>query len=148
MIKVYQTIVDPIKGNCMQAAIASLFELSLEEVPNFIELGDEWAFTFKKFYENKGYSYGILNPSSRVSKELIKKALNFDGGVNGYFYASVPSKLFKDGSHAVIIDSSLEVVHDPNPNNLWLGEKNVDILDVVITKDFYIDTDNTIKIFT
>ncbi len=146
MKKVYQTIVDPIKGNCMQAAIASLFELDLEEVPNFIELED-WVLKFKDMYKNRGYCYGILNLSERTTKDIIKKALKFDGGVKGYFYASVPSRRFNGCSHAVIIDSDLNVIHDPSPNNLWLDEKDVDIIDVVITKDFYIDKDDSIKLF-
>jgi hypothetical protein len=57
MIKVYQTIVDKHHGNCMQAAIASLLELSLEEVPNFNILGHEWFNTFYKFLLKYGYEY-------------------------------------------------------------------------------------------
>lgn len=143
MIKVYQTIIDPIKGNCMQAALASLFELTLEEVPNFIEL-ENWIQEYKNFYKQKGLEFGIL---SNTPKELLKKALKYDGGVNGYFNASVPSKTFENVSHAVIIDSDLTVVHDPNPNNLWLGHKDTDVIEVTITKQFYIDKDNTIKTF-
>ena len=38
MTKAYQTIIDKSHGNCMQAAVASLFDKKLEEVPNFIEM--------------------------------------------------------------------------------------------------------------
>lgn len=43
MKNVFQTVVGngvktSERGNCMQAAIASLFDLELYEVPNFIEL--------------------------------------------------------------------------------------------------------------
>ena len=36
MKKNFQTVVNKGNGNCMQAAIASLLDLELEDVPNFI----------------------------------------------------------------------------------------------------------------
>ena len=43
MIKVFQAVIDKDKGDCMRAAVASLFELGLFEVPNFIDYpDDEW----------------------------------------------------------------------------------------------------------
>lgn len=42
MKKVFQTIVDKDHGNCMQAVVASLFELELDDVPNFIEM-ESWG---------------------------------------------------------------------------------------------------------
>lgn len=143
MIKVFQTIVDKDRGNCMQAVIASIFELPLSDVPNFIEL-DDWIRPYKKFFKDRGYDYGII---SNMPKDHIKKALKYDGGVNGYFYASVSSKTFDGVSHAVVIDSNLTVVHDPNPNGLWLGCVDTDIESVTITKNFYIERDGTIKTF-
>lgn len=37
MIPIYQTIMKPPLGNCMQACLASLFEVPLEDVPNFMD---------------------------------------------------------------------------------------------------------------
>lgn len=44
MIPVYQTIFTVPGGNCLQACLASIFELPLEEVPHFaaIETDDWW----------------------------------------------------------------------------------------------------------
>lgn len=39
--KVFQTIVDRGNGNCMQAAVASLLNLELSDVPHFIETAKE-----------------------------------------------------------------------------------------------------------
>lgn len=35
MIKNYQTIIDPGKGNCVAACISSMFNLTIDEVPKF-----------------------------------------------------------------------------------------------------------------
>lgn len=43
MRPVYQTIFKPPLGNCMQACLASLLEVSLENIPNFAaEPSDKW----------------------------------------------------------------------------------------------------------
>ena len=56
MIKVYQTIMNKEKGNCMQAVVASLFNMGLNDVPKFIEMGDKkWIVELDNFFEAKGY---------------------------------------------------------------------------------------------
>lgn len=46
------------KGNCFQAAVASIMDLPLEEVPNFIEYSDdEWFEKFIGFLDSMGYEY-------------------------------------------------------------------------------------------
>jgi hypothetical protein len=136
---VYQTIIDPKRGNCMQAAIASLLGKELDEVPNFIDLGEQWLTSMNNFMKENGYEWkGMLwnknftmltSPTAGCFKEqkwaehLIISPENlgrFDG-VKGFFYASVLSPKFfnlSDGflnQHAVIIDGKFNVVHDPNP---------------------------------
>ena len=134
MTPVYQTIIDKGHGNCMQAAIASLFDEKLENVPNFIEMGDDWFYNLRKFYKEKGYPHGCFSPIKDI--ELTKKVLEYDGGINGYWYASVPSINLGEGStHAVIIDKEMNVVHDPNPNNFGHIYKPEDILSIDVCKD-------------
>ena len=41
MKQIYQECVDAGKGDCMRATVASIFELDMQCVPNFI-LFDEW----------------------------------------------------------------------------------------------------------
>jgi hypothetical protein len=136
MIKVYQTIVNRGHGNCMQAAIASLFELPLEVVPNFNAFGHEWFEAFYNFICKQGYEYDgclynnnqyrIINkrenkPMTKLRNRLhkIKKM----EGVGGYFYASVYSPKYYNlndklpVTHAVIIDKDFNIVHDVNPAN-------------------------------
>ena len=41
MKPVNQTIINFRQGNCIQACVASIFELELSEVPNFMEYGTD-----------------------------------------------------------------------------------------------------------
>lgn len=148
MKKVFQTVVgNGIKerGNCMQAVVASLMGVELEEVPNFISFdagnGEAnarmWEFFMKNGYDPS--AFGTFD----TPMEKYKEACDFDGGINGYFYASVKSQTFDETSHAVVINSNLEIVHDPNPNSKCLGmELNSDNLNYILTfGDWHIDFD-------
>lgn len=136
MIKVYQTIVDRGHGNCMQAAIASLFDLPLEAVPNFKEFGSDWWREMMNFVRSQGYEfdgtlynynqYRIINkreglPTAKGLRSRFHKIKSMEG-VNGYFYASVYSPKYYNpddkppATHAVIIDKNYNIVHDVNPN--------------------------------
>lgn len=123
MIPVFQTVVDKTKGNCMQAAMASLFEVELEKVPNFIEY-EHWFHPFYEFIKEQGAEYdGCLYNGDKVLKEFKPEQIKNYPGINGFFYASVYSPKYYDPNtpegrnttHAVIIDKDLNIVHDPNP---------------------------------
>lgn len=134
MKRVFQSRIDRKHGTCMQAAIASLFEMFLDDVPNFIEMGDEWYYNMRKFYKDRGYCFGCFNPNNLI--ELTRKVLEYDGGVNGYWYAAVPSINLGEGvTHAVIIDKNMNVVHDPNPNNFGHTYSPEDIISIDVVKD-------------
>jgi len=139
MIKIYQTIIDKGHGNCMQAAIASLLELSLESVPNFISLGHDWFKTYYQFLLKHGYEYQgslynnnqyrIINKRKGISSAKLRTKfyrLKQMEGVKGYFYASVYSPKYYNTNdkppvtHAVIIDKKLNIMHDVNPENINL----------------------------
>jgi len=118
MKKVYQTIVDKGHGNCEQAAVASLFGLNLEEVPNFIELGSGYHQGIIDFYFSRGYSFEI--ELCYWNEGDFADLTNYNG-VDGLFVASVASPKYFDpkevvpSCHAVIINKNFEIVHDPNP---------------------------------
>jgi len=137
MIKIYQTIIDKGHGNCMQAVIASLFDLPLEVIPEFIECKDGWfslLYNFVKEHDaeyhgmrhNRNYTT-LWHPTDQCFKSerwhrrsiITKKCLYKEKGINGLFFASVLSpKNFtwsNNTTHAVIIDKDFNVVHDPNP---------------------------------
>lgn len=128
MIKVYQTIVDKGFGNCMQAAIASLLELPLNDVPNFKDYKDGWFDPFYKLLKKHGYEYegGLYN---YLNNRRLQPNFNSEDrfhelsgmtGVNGYFYACVYSPKYYNPddnpptTHAVIIDKNFNIVHHVN----------------------------------
>lgn len=141
MKKVFQTVIDRYHGNCMQAVVASLFELDLEDVPNFIE-EENWFWKMSDFYEERGYHLGCVNGDL----EYLKRCARYDGGVNGYFDGTVNSKIFEGGTHAVVVDMDMNIVHDPNPNGVYLDCKPEDVIAIMCTKDFI--TGKTGKIFS
>ncbi len=141
MKKVFQDVVDPGKGNCLQAAFASLFELELYDVPHFL-LQRDWFATMIDVITKNHYAFGHFEYNvrdlGRSGKDKMQKVIKQLNGVNGYFIAAVYSpKYFNpenycDASmpraitHAVIVDKQLNIVHDPNPNNndYVTGEKS------------------------
>ena len=128
MEKVYQRIVDPGKGDCMQAAIATLFKDKYENVPAFIEFGYDWWNKFIEYVESKGYKKAtyLYNPIifANTHPEYSLERLKEFNGVDGLFYATVCSPKYNPLgelggiTHAVIIDKQFNVVHDPNPANV------------------------------
>ncbi len=127
MLKVYQTIIDPGRGNCLQAVIATLFEDELENVPHFLLAKEGWFKSLYYYVQSKEHeflatlynpnSFGMLPGYECRFKELKEKYK----GINGYFYASVYSPKYYNpldtipNTHAVIIDKDLNIIHDPNP---------------------------------
>jgi len=144
MKKVYQTIVDNKSGNCMQAVIASLFELALEEVPPFIEYGERWYEVFYQFLKGRNYEFAYFNKGKNETMDFMRKLATFDGGINGYFYGVVASQTFPGGEHAVVIDKDLNIVHDPNPNQKALLLRPDDVLGFYITSHLVITEDREI----
>ena len=115
MKPVNQTIISKGAGNCMSAAIASLLELRLEDVPYFRGMEDDkWFSAFIDFLNEQGYEF---EGTGKPNKPLLHECPNVDG----FIIANVPSKTFEGATHSVIIDMDFRVVHDPNPNKLWEG---------------------------
>ena len=147
MKKVFQTIVGGPKSNCMQAVVASLFEKELEDIPKFIEIKDgSWFSAMIEFYREHGYEITCFNPGHKNRDlEFTKEILKVDGGVNGYWDATVKSQTFKDKTHAVVIDKEMNVVHDPNPNEKALSLEPKDIISIMTVGDnWHIEVDGTL----
>lgn len=133
MIPVYQTIVNAdtkgeVPGDCLRAAVASLLELNITQVPHFLMFGDDWFRMMYSFIRFMGYglhyeyySKSVIDNKFPMKDHLVKKGI----------IASVPSKTFKDATHAVIINSEGRVIHDPNPNKLWLSANTIETKTIV-----------------
>ena len=117
MIPVELTISSPVNGNCLQACVASLLELTLADVPNFMEIGDpdhdsEWWFAFHRFVLESGY---VLDGCFFAEDAIARKK-----GIDGYFIGSVKSVNFEGCTHAVIF-KGLELAFDPSPGKKFVG---------------------------
>lgn len=139
MKKIYQRIDDPRHGDCYKCAIASLLDLEYEEVPHFIEFGEDWMIEAQKFFKEHGYDYSgkelynprvafLENPQFNVWEnawpryECTFNALTLDMGINGLFLASVYSPKYTNPNehpiehlHSVLCDFYFNIVFDPQP---------------------------------
>ena len=103
MIPVDQTITDFITGDCYRACVASIFEIPIEGIPNFMEDGVE------KFYE-------YLDAwTLKIGLRAIDITLNDPAVVEDcYVIAAGESPRNKDFKHGVVWLNG-KVVHDPHP---------------------------------
>jgi hypothetical protein len=129
MKQVDQIIIDPIKGDCFRAAIASMFELKLEQVPHFgLFPRHIWFDVFYYFCYALGYQYQGTGHPER--KHKIGDYL-----INGCVHATVWSRTFDGKTHSVLIDGNGVVIHDPNPNKAFMGVNVVESLEL---SNFYL----------
>lgn len=115
---VYQSILDKGDGDCHRAAVASILDLTIEQVPHFNRFGNDWFGVFYNFMRTCGWEF------SGTCGINADRGLKVEDSIEGYFLASVPSLTFKDVFHSIIIDLKGICIHDPNPNKKWLG-KNI-----------------------
>lgn len=118
MTPIFQDKLNIIDGNCLQAVVASLLNLKLGDVPNFAT-SETWWQDVVDFFRKHGYYFDIslYNGPSVKEEYHIKRVLEF-GGIDGYFWASVPSPAYFNTHgtyHAIIVDKFLNIIHDPNP---------------------------------
>lgn len=125
MKPVLQTIVDEGIGNCMQAAVASMLEVPLADIPNFMDYADKkdpskWHLKFMDVMESYGYEFEGSKMKADTKAETyfdLKKELQ----INDCIYASVKSRNFKETGHAVLLDANGIVIHDPHPEQSYMG---------------------------
>jgi hypothetical protein len=86
-------------ANCFQACVASLLELPLEEVPNFMLFRAKWWEAVVFYFGGLGYDIGYVD---------------IPPPENGEFYIGSIDYSDRDYCHAVIVKDGA-VVHDPHP---------------------------------
>lgn len=105
MKPVNQTITDSQRGNCLQAAVASLFELELDEVPHFIDYGEEW--------------WSVLQDWAAQHNLVVM--YHTDPPFGCYTIMSGISPRDSNERHAVIRGPSGHIIHDPHPTKAGLA---------------------------
>lgn len=120
MIRVYQDIFGE-QGNCLSAAVASIFELKLRDVPHFsaLNIGPDgkptgaWYRHLWDFAGSLGYDiyYRYKDKSGRI--EMMEGALPYHiiGGASPRGYI---------GGHAVVGYNG-KIIHDPHPDQTGLA---------------------------
>lgn len=108
MKPVYQTVFGSPGGNCMQAAVASIFELPLEQVPNFVENGDEWVEALVSFCAKYN-----LRP---VFLSLEKREPGTNIGFSGGWWSVVTGKSPRGDYYHAVVAYNGSIVHDPHPD--------------------------------
>jgi len=117
MIKIYQTkfagIDAPIgeRGNCWQAAVASILELPLDEVPDIQLYGHDliWFDEFREWLEQYGLGAIGLSTGGNIT-------------LQGYHLMECKSTTLNNDELHVVVGLNQELAHDPNPNAATLGE--------------------------
>jgi hypothetical protein len=100
------------RGNCWSAAIASLVEVPLNEVPNFVQEDDE-SNGEKDWWDSTMF---WLDERGLVMKQHSRQEINSDE----YYIVTGRSYRF-DGGHAVIYHG-WNMAHDPFPGGMGVTQ--------------------------
>ena len=93
-----------LKGNCLSACIATLFDIGIEDVPNFADYEEDWAFRLSKWMVEKFNKYVV------VSKFTDLKT--FDLLCGSLIITAINSRTIPGARHAVIVQENT-IVFDP-----------------------------------
>jgi len=132
MRRVYQTIIDPEHGDCYAAAVASILDLAIGDVPAVkgteFELLD-WLPTIGMcaVHLEKHRLKPRLPTSTNTDVWDVRRMVRYDMAEGAVALASVPSQKYQGGWHAIVVGfmphreykGAVEVlcIHDPNPEN-------------------------------
>ena len=113
MKPVQQTTFGQKKGNCFSACVASILELTLDEVPWFIG-SEDWFAAFTEWLKPLGYwplmlKVGIVRKFDEIGQGYVSETWL----PSGYWIAGGECSR---GWHAVIFRDG-DFVHDPHPSN-------------------------------
>ncbi len=104
------------KGNCQQAAVASILHLDIDEVPNFVESDNFWN-DFHVFMKSKGYEVVSLEPHR-----------------SPLCYYLAYGKTERGTRHACVYWGG-QLVHDPHPSKAGLME--VDEINLIVPIEIF-----------
>ena len=150
MIPVHQTVLaDPVRndghdaegrpGNCYQAAIASVLELPLDDVPHFATFADDWFKQSEPWFRQRGMIRSFYN--EQALKDLawplfLAPGADFWGDrvsriVGALGAGPSPRGPFR---HVVVLDPNTgDMIHDPHPSGAGVTE--VDELELILALD-------------
>lgn len=109
MKPIHQTMLNNTNGNCLQACIASIFELDLDEVPNFMD-ADDWEKAYHEYLMNLGYYYLTFD-----IKEMKKDHPSFIPHGYHLIIGESPRSPEDDSYNHCVVGYNGEIAHDPVP---------------------------------
>lgn len=120
MKKVYQTRYGKNEGNCFPAAIASILELELDEVPDFCNIHSEDSYYQEFIYWLHRLGYTAIPIAT--NKDELANSMHLKGS-----YLLVTGKN-KDGVNHCVVYRNGEMVHNPNRKCEGITPEYLDII--------------------
>eukprot|EP00536_Pseudo-nitzschia_multiseries_P007892 jgi/Psemu1/305310/fgenesh1_kg.191_\ len=123
--KIFQDDFRPGKGNALQAAVASIYDLELIEVPNFVEFPGGYESAIHIFCRDRNHvCFKVkIDEENKVDEEHDGRLCLLRGksprGDFGHVVVARRKKLNKD---TVPDDEEFEMIHDPHPDETFLDE--------------------------
>jgi hypothetical protein len=129
MKPVHQTIFTHPNGNCLQACVASILEVEIDQVPNFTVGDGHWWDRFSSYFGGLGIAPVAID---RANKSVPGEAIGVPLG-----YSILTGKSPRgDFNHAVVALDG-KVVHDPFPNGAGVIGDLVDEI-IFVVKDLHL----------
>lgn len=110
---------DGIPGDCLRAAVASLLDLPLHEVPHFALYRSWWDTMRRWVRDTYGLDFACLAPVNGTVRPYLLGG--DDPEWSGLLIGNGPSPRGPFW-HVSIVDADLELVHDPHPSDMGLRE--------------------------
>ena len=117
------------RGNCLTAVVASLMDLPIEAVPNFVQdhvnhdadndVDWDWWTRLHRFIGERGYVMRYLRP---VVDPTCPPESHFPDPEQGEFYAVTGISPRDPRIHHIVIYRDGQMVHDPHPERTGLAE--------------------------
>lgn len=100
-------------GNCFSACLASLLDLSIDQVPHFASHGENWFIVFYHFIKDTEFEF---NGTWHIPNNPQWKDFN---GIDGYSIVGGGSPRGIKNGHAVIYKDG-EPFFDPHPDDTFI----------------------------
>lgn len=101
------------QGNCMQAALASIFEVRLEDAPDFTGeiVNGKWFLSLEAWLARRN-----------LELVVVGAGCHFTPPVEGYYIQCVESTTLGEGEGHTVVAKNGQVVHDPNQRAASIGK--------------------------
>lgn len=139
MKPINQTIFKPPHGNCLQAAIASIFELPLDKVPNFMERKSDWWDFYQRWLGQTFDVYSLRFDAGHYDAWLDGNKGPAEGYIiNGYHL--ITGKSPRGDYNHVVVGYDRKPIFDPFPDGdcELIGEREYELFVKRFADDIFV----------